>query len=143
MKFRVHCCFVLVLLILVSFSGCKKKYVGETVSPKVGFGFLEPVTESRVRYKNMVIEYKVNNLDEQGMYRFEGNAELAGRAESGSRIQSIEFRILLIKDNVIIDNIRTNATGFNPGEPMKLFKEFKAEGGFDRIAFDWVIWYFN
>ncbi|WP_147820655.1 hypothetical protein [Salidesulfovibrio onnuriiensis] len=132
--------FCLLLLVL---PGCKKQYVGDVVSPQCGYGFVAPVTESRASYKNMTIDYTVSLLEEDGKYRFEGAAEMHGKAQSGVRIKSIEFRILLIRDNTIVDNIRLNARGVDPDQPMDLFKEFECKEGFDRLTFDWVIWYYH
>ncbi|GEM_PF-1402531 len=134
---------LLLLMLVLWLPGCQKKYVGNIVSPEIGDDFIPPMTENRVSYENMIVDYSVTQLDEAGKYRFEGTAEMRGKAQSGVRIKSIEFRILPIKDDVIVDNIRLNVRGSDPDQPINLFKEFECKDGFDKLTFDWVVWYYH
>lgn len=138
--------FILVVVLsffLPSMAGCKKRHVGKTVPPDCGYAFEAPETVKTAQFKNMTIEYTVRQLEQAGKYVFDGQARMKGTPASGSRIKSIEFRILPIRDGVIVDNLLLNSHGFGPGRPISLSKEFVCEEGFDRLTFDWVIWYYK
>jgi len=91
----------------------------------------------------MVVDYTLEELEGTDKYRFEGTARMLDRGASATRIASTEFRLLLIKDNTIVDNVLLHSRGVEASKPMDLYKEFELPGGFDRFGIDWYVRYYE
>lgn len=135
-RFHFFCTFVFVVA-LAFLPGCKKtvKYVGDDVSSWENRACCPEACSGVFDSDTVRITYTIRKLDE-GRYSFTGKTRAKGQALDGTSFIRRNFRLLLIRDGIVVANVWLAVRGNTPSRPFVLSRTFVGpEGGFDEVAF--------
>lgn len=138
MHHRFHfSCLIPMMLAMALLAGCAKKveYVGEDVSSWENTACCPGACSGVFDSDTVRITYTIQRLD-NGRYSFRGETRAKGDALSATSFIKRNFRLLLIRDGIVVANVWLAVKGDTPSRPFVLSRTFSGpEGGFDEVAF--------
>lgn len=128
------------IVIITNVSSCASPYIGKTVnrSNSMVCSCSSLPTSCEISDQTLLIKYDIKEINSTNSYTVIGTAEFIG-ANVWDSYNSVSFRFLLIKENVISDTVSISKGSGSSDNTISFSKKFNTEGEFDAVLIKYCI----